>query len=228
MQSQQCKSGARRILAVALFLLAGALTSIALAWTIELRLAWRGVPQDRPGDTFWYPAGKFNQVCTLYRDFGYREYHVSWTFSGELDASRRKAVPSEVPGWVRRPDNRLECLSGTCSFGFPFPCMKWDYTDLMETPSTTTNQIEYQSALRLYLPTRYAYARLPVRPLAAGLVANSAICASLLFLLTLFPRILRRHLRLRRGHCPACNYDLRGQSTLCPECGRTALLSSSQ
>jgi hypothetical protein len=31
---------------------------------------------------------------------------------------------------------------------------------------------------------------------------------------------LRRHLRLGRGHCPACNYDLRADFAAgCPECG---------
>jgi hypothetical protein len=33
----------------------------------------------------------------------------------------------------------------------------------------------------------------------------------------------RRHLRLRRNHCPTCNYNLRGlsPSSPCPECGRS-------
>ncbi len=201
------------------FLLAGALTSIAVAWCIEIQVAYHGVPQDRTGETFWFPGNKRIQVCDLYRGFGRREYHLHWTFPNVAGLPPQPSASTDIPAWVKRPYNGFENLSGTYACGFPLSCMKWDYTDLMETSSTTTSQITYEFALPLYLPTRYCYARLPFHPLLAGLVANTIFYAAILCAIGHLLRQTRRHLRLRRGHCPSCNYDLRGQYTLCPECG---------
>lgn len=63
---------------------------------------------------------------------------------------------------------------------------------------------------------------LPLRPLWVGLAVNIAIYASFLWLAHSATRLLVRRFRrwLRRNHCHACGYDVRGAAqSPCPECG---------
>jgi hypothetical protein len=66
----------------------------------------------------------------------------------------------------------------------------------------------------------YSFRALPYLPHYPGLILNTALFASLLALLLSTPPALRRHHRLRRGHCPRCGYDVQGNyAAPCPECG---------
>jgi hypothetical protein len=61
---------------------------------------------------------------------------------------------------------------------------------------------------------------LPLLPLWPGFALDTAFYGTLTFLLWSAPGVLRRRSRLRRGACPACGYDLRGNAGgRCPECG---------
>jgi len=62
---------------------------------------------------------------------------------------------------------------------------------------------------------------LPLRPIWPGLVLNTLLYALVLWLLYRGSFVLRRHIRRKRGRCPKCGYDLRGQlpGAGCPECG---------
>ena len=63
---------------------------------------------------------------------------------------------------------------------------------------------------------------LPLRPIWPGFTANTLFYAAVLWLLIPGPFVLRRVIRLRRGLCPACGYDLgHAEHEGCPECGRT-------
>ncbi len=59
----------------------------------------------------------------------------------------------------------------------------------------------------------------PYRPIWPGFALNTLFYAALLWLLFLLaPRQIRRHVRVRRGLCPACGYPV-GESAVCSECG---------
>jgi hypothetical protein len=61
---------------------------------------------------------------------------------------------------------------------------------------------------------------LPYLPVWSGLAANTAVFALVWWCLVSGPPLLRRKWRRRRGHCPACGYDLRASAGKpCPECG---------
>ncbi len=61
---------------------------------------------------------------------------------------------------------------------------------------------------------------IPVIPIPLGFAANSSIYAALWAILWFGQLPVRRALRLRRGHCPRCSYDLRANlPSGCPECG---------
>ncbi len=61
---------------------------------------------------------------------------------------------------------------------------------------------------------------LPYRPIWPGFAINTILFAAILWL-PFAPFHLRRYVRVKRGHCIKCNYDLRGTSGgVCPECGK--------
>jgi hypothetical protein len=64
---------------------------------------------------------------------------------------------------------------------------------------------------------------LPYGPIWPGFAINTVFYAAILWGLFAVPFALRRRLRVKRGLCPKCAYDLRGSdSTACPECGAKA------
>ena len=66
--------------------------------------------------------------------------------------------------------------------------------------------------------------RIPLRPMWLGFAINTVFYAVILWSLTLGPFTARRMIRLKRGRCIKCGYDLRETSSGCPECswGRDA------
>src|SRR6185503_16154436 len=91
------------------------------------------------------------------------------------------------------------------------------------TSAITTN-VSGGIALRGRLaagPSRDAMV-LPLRPVWPGFAANAIVFAAVCWMLFVAPSVLRKALRTKRGLCPACGYDLRGNaagSNVCPECG---------
>ena len=82
------------------------------------------------------------------------------------------------------------------------------------------------------VPANYSYVD-PImlrHPILLGLSADSVVYGTLLFALYLLTfglrRFVRESLRLRRGHCMQCGYDLRFDlAGGCPECGWRQLIS---
>jgi hypothetical protein len=68
---------------------------------------------------------------------------------------------------------------------------------------------------------------LPIMPLFPGFAIDTAFYAAAWWMLLFTPlplyRTARRRLRVSRGMCPSCGYDLKGSpGGACPECGHTA------
>lgn len=62
------------------------------------------------------------------------------------------------------------------------------------------------------------YRALPARPIWSGILLNSLLYAALIWLIGRGAARARRRARLRRGRCPWCAYPM-GSAPLCAECG---------
>jgi len=109
-----------------------------------------------------------------------------------------------------------------------WPCRTiwgWKYDGMsrpMGSISAATTSAGGGDLLPILFPSQAGPARriLPFYPLWSGLLANVAIFSAMWLLLFRGVRVWKRVLRVRKGVCVACRYDLRGSvSGMCPECG---------
>jgi hypothetical protein len=111
----------------------------------------------------------------------------------------RPAVGSmQAPPWAARPRLPNFQVAGTYLYGWP-----WRWIRCVDQFNFNTVPVS----------SRRGFGLLPI-----GLVANTALFAACLWLgIVVFHSTLAR-VRVRRGCCRGCGYDLRG-ITKCPECG---------
>lgn len=104
--------------------------------------------------------------------------------------------------------------------GFPFRSMacRWD-SDTSSRPSLDPDA-EWISRSTLAVPL-IGFVHIPTRPLWFGLVFNTILFATLLFLLLQITPAARRVRRVRKGLCARCAYPRKGilETAKCPECG---------
>lgn len=117
--------------------------------------------------------------------------------------------------------------------GWPLPSLWHRYTyhparpiPYDRTGAVTIPWLRPRDPMLANLPLDLAY-----RPIWPALAINTLVYAVSWIPLLAVPVLLGRARRRRRGHCPACNYDLRATppGAPCPECGRgTSLPDRSQ
>lgn len=135
-----------------------------------------------------------------------------------LAATVDPAGPFPIPTGVRlQPDPAKYPNVATAVSGWPWRAMA------MEAWQPSTGPVEYQCCFQLgtYDSEPVLF---PLRPLASGFAADTAVFAAIWFgvlqLPIVSPAWWRAGRRLRRGHCPSCGYDLRfAMRAGCNECG---------
>ena len=93
-----------------------------------------------------------------------------------------------------------------------------------ESRTTATQTHELFAALgpvpSWFRPGENSLRHVPTRPIWIGLLFDSLLYAVLFWSILAGLHATFRSSRLKRGRCPACNYNLRGDSAGgCPECG---------
>ncbi len=117
---------------------------------------------------------------------------------------------STLPPWVSRPTGHGGMYHETHAYGLPFLCLS--------RKNLNTSQRDFW-LIRIgpHVGQRIV---LPLRPLAFGFLTNTVCYAVLTWPISRLPGVLSRRRRQRRGRCPTCGYDLRGNLEHgCPECG---------
>ncbi len=225
----------RRLLIVAVFLLAGAIVNVAVAWAcaawIDFRgggglwIEGRGGEQEGPSYNLWL-------VMTYRRSGAFRAYSM-WSDRSTNSSADGFVTPGPaaplVPDWapfLSPTDDTGEFHSYFADArGWPLLSMwsglMFSYTPNGRTPNTANLGIALDPALSTRWGDHRHVRLLPLRPLLLGFSVNTLLYATLLWLLIPGPFALRRFVRVKRGLCPACAYP-RGESDVCSECG-TAL-----
>ncbi len=227
----------RRIFIVVIFLLAGAVVNVAVAWGCAV---WSPLPPPErmrgptPADRAWWQEHARTGITpeplllSMTEAFG-SDYRL--LTGAREDAGIHVRVQLYDDGLVQT----FEFTSGhsnpnpwdqslRAQAGWPLRSMageRWRAA----APFNALKSVVHALALPpgpeavnvAAFPIQHRLA--PLRPLWSGFAVNTLLYAVVLWLLILGPFALRRFIRIRRGLCPACAYP-RGESDVCSECGK--------
>jgi hypothetical protein len=224
-----------------LFLLAGLLTTVAVAWALaawlpNTRLSYRTsffnskTEPFRKGplevDEFWRPGMVRREW--LFHDFGAT---VMGSLFMQLKGAKSEATPPRdwgrlphaIETFERPPDGAIEDARGWPALALWCQIHYERSSPLAASPA----QVRWVVLGGIQLPTPPStrplgdLRALPWRPVWSGIAIDTVMYGAAWGLVLFVPRSMRRLLRSRRGRCPSCGYDCRGLAAdaKCPECG---------
>ncbi len=138
----------------------------------------------------------------------------SWTFEMYHGQTTTSHIDSDdLPsGFLRVLNSSVHGTTGLYSVGWPLVCIESSHLALSPTVFTRAIHITNFNA-----PVGIV---LPYSPLLGNLSINSFFYGLLAYGLWLIPGPFKRRRRKRKGLCPKCKYNLRGDHDAgCPECG---------
>ena len=208
----------RRIIIVVIFLLAGAVVNVAVAWGCAYRNGlysddwhWVTVPEN---NRFWlerrpheWESGKLIGVT--------RSSGLGRTLTrarGEARPRERVTLPPLKTGGSSGPQPGSEVVVAhkariiEAAFGWPLRSFGWTMLS-SRTYSHRSPTITMSGRV------------LPLLPTWPGFVVNTLFYAAVLWLLIPGRFLLRRIIRVKRGRCPACAYPM-AELSVCTECGK--------
>ena len=197
---------------VVLFLLLGAVVNVAITWWVWWIIDYSVITE---GEVISYRMPINDADCERWK----RHARGTWQGKPPVTCSefRQFGLRSRVFGKIRYTGREVSLKIWRIDFGWPF---RW----LRIESSRESVRLNYWWIIA-DLPVKHtgwivgSYA-VPRQIMWRGFVGNTVLCAACLCLTPLVPRGVRRWFRIRRGHCPGCAYDLRGNpGDGCPECG---------
>jgi hypothetical protein len=229
----------RRVFAILLFLLLGAIVNVAVAWGVMFR-PWP--PPTSPARSVVRHVSDTDHTTILLRpgELLLVQAHIPRLplASGPRPVVSEQEYARIVPRWsqfsMNEPIHRwLPNLEAT-DLGIAFaehssgwPALSLQYTFVERVAPRNARYVLHSNGLSLPVawqeidPGRRA---LPISSIWPGFAINTAFYAAILWLLFAAPFAIRKWRRIKRGLCPKCGYDLRGgvgatDSAVCPECG---------
>ncbi|MCK4873483.1 MAG: hypothetical protein KAS72_12215 [Phycisphaerales bacterium] len=212
----------RHIITIAICLVMGFTTSVLVAWGLAL---WTKSPSLGPIDQ-WL-QGEEARAYWGDRTPGFREEPIEYAYVAAENCGRTRirvaAAGASLPPTEQRVDFPLHSIE-TTRVGLPIRCLEGEDHLVLQPPDSTWSYLQGAVARPdwLWVPAgvRLPGNIVPLSPIWVGLTANSVCYGLLFFLAFLGGKHGRRFARRRRGRCPLCAYDLRGELDAgCPECG---------
>ncbi len=220
----------RRLLIVAVFLLAGAVVNVTVAWVITAgtnwpgwglsATSWRDVDWPYPVPSHWperaaitIQGGGFGWRCERYQGSAEEER------DGELWRTEEFVINITRVGWPCRALQSEKWIDWVLSWE---PGVLGHHRNDGQTRWTWWRWGIAVPFDRFGFGSQ-SLKTLPLSPLLLGFAVNTFFYAGLIWLIIPGPFALLRLIRQRRGLCPACGYDLRYvEDEACPECGASA------
>lgn len=227
------RSSSKLARAAALYLLAGAITTIAVAWGIVLAQSVNGpkrFPRQGVLDTWclWAPperepAHDYISFVTR-RDIGFYQLWMEDAIF-PVRMPRTSIDPSTdgpVRRWCRRqmsPRFRERMHDSVCVTGGGWPFISlWHLSVIERYPFRANPVLDLEGGVELQKRSgKILY--LPLRPAWSGLLLNVAFYGTIWLLFSVGFARIKSFVRSRRGRCTRCGYILKEVSTGCPECG---------
>ncbi len=205
----------RWLITILIFLLAGAVMNVAVAWGCAL---WPRVGNEEliepvpPSVLAWFQSNS----------------PVDVELPGSSEVRQRRGLGLKLrrmSDWIRASGQIVYVVSWRATAGLPFRCLDgamWDVydgdTDTQLRSKTFALEVpEEVGPFRVW--TIHYGGVIPLRPIWPAFAFNTVFYATILWLLITVPLVFRRSVRRRRGLCVACGYPL-GDSSVCTECGR--------
>jgi hypothetical protein len=203
----------RRIVFILIFLVAGALVNVAVAWGCA---AWSLAKRDYSND-WWSALQEQERADPTPKYVVVHDREVGFGIERTL---YRREPTGFVSGVVLPFLVRIDC-------GWPCRALTGEIEDTRPGRTQPPNEwSQSRNALVIGTNARSAAWRhprglmvLPLAPLWPGFVVNTAFYGAILWLLIPGPFALRRFVRVKRGLCPKCAYPM-GESDVCTECGK--------
>ena len=223
----------RRLIVILLFLLAGAVVNVAVAWGCAAFVPMTGLGLGKVrSDPLRYPPEKSSDFDIrwegLWSATGVERHSALGTYATfssaqaqleELLSPPRNSLPAGVIVEMGKAGLPLRCLQGH-QFYVPSLARK-DVTEGIKRvnawPMRFRDGRPNTSGAVEFTPDRLGF--LPLRPIWPRFAVNTLFYAAVLWQLIHGPFALRRFIRIRRGLCPKCAYPT-GESSICSECGK--------
>lgn len=211
------------ITTVIVWLVMGAIVNVAVAWGCTIL-----PPRYEPTSPVWSHEGAIRWQTTVRSGFGVTSVSAVPTddYWGVLPMREPEAAATgawRIPSWSRTRNVPPQSVMNDpmhpwrIEFGCGWPCRSGQA--IAETSGGKNLGWRAVSG-RMLDPTPGSLRMLPLHPIWPGFAMNTLFYAGILWLLFVALFTMRRCLRIRRGLCAKCGYDLRASSSgHCPECG---------
>ena len=201
----------RRLCIVAIFLLAGTLVNVAVAWGVALWSRTDGgrlvVVTGSTADQMWAKRFTLDRSFAEVYEMGRINLVSGWGYTG---------LWSRCALWTGID------LVHVLDVGWPLRCLSGEVqTDLYAVmPNKVLHALSPPAKVGPIRVDTDVPRCLPAQPILSGFAFNTLFYATLLWLLIPGSFVLRRFIRVKRGRCVKCGYP-RGESAVCSECGKT-------
>ncbi len=202
----------RRLIIIAVFLLAGAVVNVAVAWGCAYR---NGLYSD---DWYWVSAPENDRFWLERRPH-------EWESCMLIGVRRHSGLGRNLTGAMGRTVVNNQARINEAEFGLPLRSLRWTSQRVWLTAPLTGDSDDMKDRWLAARTTNRSPTItmsghvLPLLPMWPGFAVNTVFYATVLWLLIPGPLVLRRFIRVKRGLCPKCAYPM-GESAVCSECGK--------